>query len=307
MALGTVGLRSPRIPATEEAPSPTVPEVNLTSDSATQTDIDVATPRLLTDTLSLASSQGEDHTGKSWASTINDPWHPLILSLDGGGIRGYSSLLILKRLMSEVARWENIFEAMERPRAERRNFKEDDLLPCHYFDFMYGTSTGGLIATMLGRLRMSIRVCLETYRHVGNELFGRKRSNIPLATKYDHEPLERAVQRIIQEHCPISSHRRNSDGESVECDGQDWHPWHLDEDVNEPPELEYWHKDTTDRLCQSICLTATHNKRSNEVCKIELQLSLVKIPHFERTLKFCWSCELFVDFKTAQLLGLIVF
>src|SRR5215472_4703878 len=109
MALGTVGLRSPRIPATEAQSVPT-------SDSATQTDIDVPTPRLLTtDTLSLASSQGEDHTGKSWASAVNDPWHPLILSLDGGGIRGYSSLLILKNLMSEIARLENSFER-ERPR-----------------------------------------------------------------------------------------------------------------------------------------------------------------------------------------------
>lgn len=28
---------------------------------------------------------------------------------------------------------------------------------------MYGTSTGGLIATMLGRLRMSADQCLEAY------------------------------------------------------------------------------------------------------------------------------------------------
>ena len=284
MALGTVGLRSPRIPVTEaQPPSPVpeanlafnsatktvievpTPEINLTFDSATNPVVEVPTPRLRIDTASLASSHGEDHTGKSWATTVNDPWHPLILSLDGGGIRGYSSLLILKKLMSEVAQLENKFEAMERPRAERRSFKEDDLLPCHYFDFMYGTSTGGLIATMLGRLRMSVRVCLDTYSHVGNELFGRKRSSIPLATKYECEPLERAVQRIIQEHCPIPSHRRNSDGDSMECDGLDWHPWHLDEDGNEPSELEHWHKDTTNRLCQSICLTATHNRRSNEV------------------------------------------
>jgi patatin-like phospholipase/acyl hydrolase len=166
----------------------------LTSDSATQTEVDITTPpRLLADTTSVASSQGDDHTGKSWATIVNDPWQPLILCLDGGGIRGYSSLLILKRLMGEITRWERIFEAMERPSTERRTFNEDELLPCHYFDFMYGTSTGGLIATMLGRLRMTVTVCLDTYKVVGNELFGKKRSSIPLATKYDHEPLEKAV------------------------------------------------------------------------------------------------------------------
>ena len=66
---------------------------------------------------------------------------------------------------------------------------------------MYGTSTGGLIATMLGRLRMTTTECLELYRSVGNELFGKKRSNLPLVTKYYHEPLERAVQDIVGSRC----------------------------------------------------------------------------------------------------------
>jgi patatin-like phospholipase/acyl hydrolase len=39
---------------------------------------------------------------------------------------------------------------------EIQRLKEDDEvpLPCQYFDLMGGTSTGGLIAIMLGRLRM---------------------------------------------------------------------------------------------------------------------------------------------------------
>jgi len=64
---------------------------------------------------------------------------PRILALDGGGVRGLSSLLILQKLMDEVAD------------------KQGDgkpALPCEYFDLICGTSTGALIALMLGRLRM---------------------------------------------------------------------------------------------------------------------------------------------------------
>jgi patatin-like phospholipase/acyl hydrolase len=63
---------------------------------------------------------------------------PRILSLDGGGIRGLSTLLILKNILDSV----------------RRESKIDSLLPCEYFDLIGGTSTGGLIAIMLGRLGM---------------------------------------------------------------------------------------------------------------------------------------------------------
>ena len=64
---------------------------------------------------------------------------PRILSLDGGGVRGLSSLLILRQLMEEIG---------------RRQRTAEPPLPCEYFDLIGGTSTGGLIAIMLGRLRM---------------------------------------------------------------------------------------------------------------------------------------------------------
>jgi patatin-like phospholipase/acyl hydrolase len=47
-----------------------------------------------------------------------------LLSLDGGGIRGLSSLYILKRLM----------EAVDRDKPPK---------PCDCFDMIGGTSTGG--------------------------------------------------------------------------------------------------------------------------------------------------------------------
>ena len=54
-------------------------------------------------------------------------------------MRGLSSLLILEKLMHEI---------------QRLKGDSQPSLPCEYFDLICGTSTGGLIAIMLGRLRM---------------------------------------------------------------------------------------------------------------------------------------------------------
>ncbi|KAI8292891.1 Vegetative incompatibility protein HET-E-1 [Colletotrichum sp. SAR11_240] len=64
-----------------------------------------------------------------------------LLSLDGGGIRGVSSILVLKEVMRQV----NI---------DRK--PEDHLQPWQVFDLIGGTSTGGIIALMLGCLRMFV-------------------------------------------------------------------------------------------------------------------------------------------------------
>ena len=69
---------------------------------------------------------------------------PKILSLDGGGVRGLSSLLILRDIMEEVQKVEDKTEMSK---------------PCEYFDLICGTSTGGLIAIMLGLLGMVI-ICV---------------------------------------------------------------------------------------------------------------------------------------------------
>jgi patatin-like phospholipase/acyl hydrolase len=59
--------------------------------------------------------------------TLAMPEHGLrLLSLDGGGVRGLSILLILKHLMSTIDP-----NAIPPPK------------PCEYFDMIGGTSTGG--------------------------------------------------------------------------------------------------------------------------------------------------------------------
>jgi hypothetical protein len=153
--------------------------------------------------------------------------------------------------MKEVAVWENYFEQLDKPVGRRQVFNEDQLRPCLYFDFMYGTSTGGLIATMLGRLRMTVPICLEIYKDVGQELFGKRRSSIPLATRYNHEPLEAAVRRIVMNHCPVHP--------TDDCNGADWNPWTLDVDSDSDDDEPY-DPHSSNHICQTICLTAVHNR-----------------------------------------------
>jgi patatin-like phospholipase/acyl hydrolase len=64
---------------------------------------------------------------------------PRVLSLDGGGVRGLSSLVILREIM------ESIRIKARLPQTPK---------PCEYFDLIGGTSMGGLVAIMLGLLGM---------------------------------------------------------------------------------------------------------------------------------------------------------
>ena len=68
-----------------------------------------------------------------------------ILSLDSSGVRGISTLYILKELMRQIAR---------EHAANNPDVPDISPLPCEYFDLICGTSTGGIIALMLGRLRI---------------------------------------------------------------------------------------------------------------------------------------------------------
>lgn len=99
-----------------------------------------------------AETMEHNEVGKSLSTLERSTWlnvlagtsskakhHARILSLDGGGVRSLSSILILREIMEEIGRQ---IQADRTP------------LPCEYFDLIGGTCTGGLIAIMLGRLRM---------------------------------------------------------------------------------------------------------------------------------------------------------
>ncbi|KAK6003168.1 hypothetical protein QM012_001013 [Aureobasidium pullulans] len=128
-----------------------------------------------------------------------------VLTFDGGGIRGYASLLIVQQLLRHIRTVET--ELGDEPgQVSRLTFGDDELpLPCDYFNFMFGTSTGGIISIMLGRLRMSIQQCIEVYERFGTEIFARKRPfYFPGRNKYDCLELERIIKEVAREHSPTN-------------------------------------------------------------------------------------------------------
>lgn len=134
---------------------------------------------------------------------IDDPWaKKSILSLDGGGVRNFSSLLILQELMRAVGEYERRMSPDARSSAYSPlvNCLPNEgttpsvggtgsvlgYLPCHYFDYVSGTSTGGLIAIMLGRLRMSVDEAIEEYKELSAKVFERPSSPWKrILTNYD--------------------------------------------------------------------------------------------------------------------------
>ena len=190
-------------------------------------------------------SQGHYETFNSLDTTGScDPkWtHQNVLCLDGGGVRGYSTLIILNELMSKIEAIERShqepanssfhpkspvsfgFEDAEvTPEQQRKRWTigkakdkqkqtlpkvkpEESFYPCHYFDYIFGTSTGGLIAILLGRLRLTVKEALVLYENLAGEVFGTPRIGSMRSLlfwprgKYDHSKLEHAIKTVVNAH-----------------------------------------------------------------------------------------------------------
>ncbi|KAI9853123.1 MAG: hypothetical protein M1824_001536 [Vezdaea acicularis] len=117
-----------------------------------------------------------------------------LLSLDGGGVRGLSEIMILQHLM----------EAMNRCRGEK-----EELHPWQVFDMIGGTSTGGIIAIMLGRLRMSLEDCETAYLTLSRKiftpkrrkrnLFGKGKDFLNADGKFDARVVEQEIIKLLKD------------------------------------------------------------------------------------------------------------
>lgn len=115
-----------------------------------------------------------------------------LLSLDGGGVRGLSTLYILKSIMDQLNH-------------KRKESNLPPMKPCEVFDLIGGTSTGGIIAIMLGRLEMNVDQCIAAYCDFAEAVFGGKLSRIPFNRKgkvkgrFDSAKLKAAIRKVVEQ------------------------------------------------------------------------------------------------------------
>jgi uncharacterized protein len=103
-----------------------------------------------------------------------------MLAIDGGGIRGLLALEILQRI-----------EDLLRARSGKADFRLAD-----YFDYIAGTSTGGIIAAGLS-VGMSVKEILEFYQEAGAQMFVKARLVQRLRYKFEDEPLAEKLKEVF--------------------------------------------------------------------------------------------------------------
>ncbi|KAI5287688.1 hypothetical protein KEM54_005821 [Ascosphaera aggregata] len=130
-----------------------------------------------------------------------------ILSLDGGGVRGFSMFILLQELMYRTYVEAN-GDAPTREQIPK---------PCEMFDLIVGTGTGGLIAIMLGRLRMDLETCKEVYVRMTKKIFETDKTlgGIPFhSTIFKASRLEEAICECVREH--TTSRSEGKDGSNIQ-------------------------------------------------------------------------------------------
>lgn len=120
-------------------------------------------------------------------------------------MRGYSMLILLHDFMHKTYAECNNGEPPEADKVPK---------PCDYFDLIAGTGTGGLIAIMLGRLRMNTKDCMRVYVQMTRKVFETDKTiaGIPYrSTLFKASMLEDAIRACVR----TFEHERDENLEDV--------------------------------------------------------------------------------------------
>jgi uncharacterized protein len=103
-----------------------------------------------------------------------------LLAIDGGGIRGVLALEVLQRI-----------EDLLKAKSGKADFRLSD-----YFDYIAGTSTGGIIAAGLS-VGMSVGEILKFYQDAGAQMFVKANLLRRLRYKFEDEPLADQLKHVF--------------------------------------------------------------------------------------------------------------
>jgi hypothetical protein len=113
-----------------------------------------------------------------------------LLACDGGGIRGIISIEVLARIESEL----------------RKSSRNSKLVLADYFDYVAGTSTGAIIATLIA-LGYSADETRDFYLRSGAEMFHKARLWERFRTKFEDDKLSQMLRDVIGEDTTLGSEK----------------------------------------------------------------------------------------------------
>src|SRR5499427_2266022 len=113
-----------------------------------------------------------------------------LLAIDGGGIRGVLALEVLQGI-----------EELLKAKSGRAEFRLAD-----YFDYIAGTSTGGIIAAGLS-IGMSVGEILTFYRDAGAQMFVKANLLQRLRFKFEDEPLAEKLREVFGARTTLGSEK----------------------------------------------------------------------------------------------------
>src|SRR5215469_12461975 len=113
-----------------------------------------------------------------------------LLAIDGGGIRGVLALEVLRRI-----------EDLLKAKSGRADFTLAD-----YFDYIAGTSTGGIIAAGLS-IGMPVKDILGFYQDAGAQMFVKANLLRRLRYKFEDEPLAARLKAVFEAGTTLGSEK----------------------------------------------------------------------------------------------------
>ena len=129
----------------------------------------------------------------SLATKIEPTAPKRLLALDGGGIRGLISIEVLA--------------AIERQLRTQLN-RGPEFRLCHYFDYVAGTSTGAISATLIS-LGMSVDEIRDFYLAHGAAMFDKASVLRRFQYKYEDDRLAETLRDLFDRYLPV--HERSAD------------------------------------------------------------------------------------------------